>query len=84
MEAELHIIYQPEHTSLGPISIIIVVTAQQQPQPNNKTTITVVGLRQSNRWDTTTHQQKHPQSPTINSKLHDSAEMEQNSENKSH
>ena len=28
-----------------------IVTAQQQPQPNNKTTITVVELRQSNRWE---------------------------------
>ena len=33
MEAELHIICQPDHASLGPIPIIIVVAAQQQPQP---------------------------------------------------
>ena len=52
--------------------------------PNNKTTINVVGLRQSNHWNTTTHQQQHPQPPTINLKLHDRAEIEQNSENKSH
>ena len=48
--------------------------------PNNKTTITVVGLRESNRW-------KPPPPPpttTRNSKLHDRAEIEQNSENKSY
>ena len=39
--------------------------------PNNKTTITVVGLRLSNHWE-------HPP-PTH----HDRAEIEQNSENKS-
>ena len=39
----------------------------------NITTITVVGLRQSNRWE-------YP--PTTNSKLHDRVEIEQNSENK--
>ena len=44
--------------------------------PNNKTTITVVGLRPSNRLETTTHH--------TNSKLHDRAEIEQNSENKSY
>ena len=57
---------------------IVVVTAQQQNNPNNKTTITVVGLRLSNRWE--------PPSPTThrNSKLHDRAEIEQNSENKSY
>ena len=46
-------------------------------QPNNKTTITVVGLRQSNRWEP-------PPPTTRNSKLHDRAEIEQNSENKSY
>ena len=48
--------------------------------PNNKTTITVVGLRQSNHW------QHHPTPTTThtNSKLHDRAEIEQNSENKSY
>ena len=30
---------------------LIVVTAQQQPQPQQQKTITVVGLRQSNRWE---------------------------------
>ena len=45
--------------------------------PNNKTTITVVGLRQSNRWEL-------PATTTTNSKLHDRAEIERNSENKSH
>ena len=44
-------------------------------QPNNKTTITVVGLKLSNR-------REPPQSQ--NSKLHDRVEIEQNSENKSH
>ena len=33
MEAELHIICQPDYASLGQITIIVVVTAQQQPQP---------------------------------------------------
>ena len=48
--------------------------------PNNKTTITVVGFRQSNRWE-----YHHPQTTThTNSKLHDTAEIEQNSENKCH
>ena len=53
-----------------------IVTAQQQPQPNNKTTITVVRLRQSNCWE-----YHHP--PTTNSKLHNRADIEQTSENKS-
>ena len=46
--------------------------------PNNKTTITVVGLIQSNRWE--------PASPPIqkNSKLYDRAEKEQNLENKNY
>ena len=43
---------------------------------NNKTTISVVGLRQSNCWE--------PPPTTRNSKLHDRAEMEQNLENKSY
>ena len=49
-------------------------------KPNNKITITLVGLRLSNRWEpppTTT-------TTTTNSKLHDRAEIEQNSENKSY
>ena len=44
---------------------------------NNKTTKTVVGLRLSNRWEP-------PPPPTTNSKLHDRAEIEQNSEYKSY
>ena len=48
--------------------------------PNNKTTITVVGLRLSNRWELPP---KPPPPPARNSKLHDRAEIEQNSENKS-
>ena len=60
---------------------IISVTAIQQPQPNNKITKTVVGLRQTYQWEhhhrpLTTHQR--------NSKLYDRAEIEQNSENKGH
>merc|ERR1712121_569301 len=47
--------------------------------PNNKTTITVVGLRLSNRWEYHHHPPTH-----TNSKLHDRAEIEQNSENKSY
>ena len=47
--------------------------------PNNKTTKTVVRLRLSNRWE--------PPTPTAtittNSKLHDRAEIEQYSEHKS-
>ena len=51
--------------------------------PNNKTTITVVGLRLSNRWEY--HPHPHPPTHThTNSKLHDRAEIEQNSENKSY
>ena len=46
---------------------------------NNKITITVVGLRLSNYWEPPTHPP-----PTTNSKLHDRAEIEQNSENKSY
>ena len=45
--------------------------------PNNKTTITVVGLRLSNRWE------HHPPT-TRNSKPHDRAEIEQKLENKSY
>ena len=46
--------------------------------PNNKTIKTGVGLGPNNRWETTnTHHH-------TNSKLHDRAEIEQNSENKSH
>ena len=30
---------------------LFIVTTQQQPQPNNKTTKTVVGLRVSNCWE---------------------------------
>ena len=57
--------------SLEKVSVLIIVTAQQQPQPQqyNKTTITVVGLRQKNRWEPP---------PTRNSKLHDREEIEQN------
>ena len=47
--------------------------------PNNKTTRIVVGLRLSNRCE---HQPPPP--TTRNSKLHDRAEIEQNSENKSY
>ena len=46
------------------------------PNPNNKTTKTVVGLGLSNHWE--------PPPPTTNSKLHDRAEIEQNSENKTY
>ena len=55
-----------------------IVTAQH---PNNKTTITVVGLRQSNRWE---HHPPPTTTTTTNSKLDDGAEIEQNSENKSY
>ena len=65
-------------------TFIVLLQPNNNHNPNNKTNITVVGLRQSNRWNTTTHQQQHPQPPTINSKLHDRAEIEQNSENKIH
>ena len=44
---------------------------------NNITTKTVVGLRLSNRWETTT-------TTTKNSKLNDIVEIEQISENKSY
>ena len=47
--------------------------------PYNKTTITVVGLRLSNSWEYHHHPSTH-----TNSKLHDRAEIEQNSENKSY
>ena len=51
--------------------------------PNNKTTITVVGLRLSNRWEYHPHPPTHTHTHHTNSKLHDRAEIEQNSENKS-
>ena len=62
----------------------VVIPSLSQPnnnhKPNNKTTITVVGSRLSNRWEppppTTTHHHR-------NSKLHNRAEIEQNSGNKS-
>ena len=44
--------------------------------PKDKTTKTVVGLRLSNRWEYPT--------TTTNSKLYDRAEIEQYSENKSY
>ena len=47
--------------------------------PNNKTTITVVGLRLSNRWE-----HHHPPTTTTNSKLHDRGWIEPYSENKSY
>ena len=60
-----------------------ILTYLSQPNnnhnPNNKTTLTVVGLRLSNRWEYHHHQPTH-----TNSKLHDRAEIEQNSENKSY
>ena len=63
----------------------IVVTARQQPQPQQQTTITVVGLRLSNRWEYHHHNHPHPHPHHhTNSKLHDRAEIEQNSENKSY
>ena len=45
--------------SLEKVSVLIIVTAQQQPQPQqyNKTTITVVGFRQKKSLGTTTHQE---------------------------
>ena len=57
-----------------------IVTAQQHPQSQQQNTITVVGLRLSNHWEPPppyTHYQS-------NSKLHDRAEIEQNSENESY
>ena len=60
-------------------AIPISNTATHSSTPNhnlkNKTTISVVGLRLSNHWKTTHHR---------NSKLHDRAKLEQNSENKSY
>ena len=60
----------------------VVIPSLSQPnnnhKPNNKTTITVVGLRQSN------HLEYHPPPTHRNSKLHDRAEIEQKSENKSY
>ena len=60
---------------------VLFVSLLSQPNnnhnPTNKTTITVVGLGQSNRWEP-------PPPHTTNSKLHDRAEIEQNSENKSY
>ena len=57
-------------------AITILSQHNNNHNPNNKTTITVVGLRLSNRWE-----YHHPHHHT-NSKLHDTAEIEQNSENK--
>ena len=52
--------------------------------PKNKATITVVGVRLSNTWETTTTTHPPPATHHTNSKLHDRAEIEQNSENKSY
>ena len=38
-----------------------VVTVQQQPQPKQQKTKTVVGLRLSNRWEATTTTHHPPQ-----------------------
>ena len=66
------------------VSTILLSQPNNNFNPNNKTTKTVVGLRLSNRWETTHHH--HPPTTThhTNSKLHDRAEIEQNSENKSY
>ena len=59
---------------------IILSQPNNNLNPNNKTTKTVVGLRLSNRWE-------YPPPPSTthtNSKLHDRAEIEQYSENKSY
>ena len=48
--------------------------------PNNKTTITVVGLRLSNHWE----YHPHPHHHHTNSKIHDRVEIEQYSENNSY
>ena len=58
---------------------ILLSQPNNNHNPNNKTTITVVGLRQSNRWEhhlptTTTHHR--------NSKLHDRVEIEQTQKTK--
>ena len=55
---------------------ITVVTAQQQPQPQQQNNHNCI-------WVETKHSLATPP-PTRNSKLHDRAEIEQNSENKSH
>ena len=60
------------------INHIILSQPNNNHNNNNKTTITVVGLRLSNRWE----YHHHPHH--TNSKLHDRAEIEQNSENKSY
>ena len=62
--------------ALKAIYVALLSQPNNNHKPNNKTTITVVGLRLSNRWETTTHH--------TNSKLHDRAEIEQNSENKTY
>ena len=58
--------------NLDPIIALMWLKFLSQPNnnhnPNNKTTITVVGLRQSNRWE--------PPPTTTNSKLHDRTEIE--------
>jgi len=61
------------------IFIFLLSQSNNNHKPNNKTTITVIELRQSNRWE-----YPPPPPPTTNSKLHDRAAIEQNSENKSH
>ena len=75
----------PYWISLLFVSTILLSQPNNNFNPNNKTTKTVVGLRLSNRWETTT---THPPPPThhhhTNSNLHDTAEIEQNSENKSY
>ena len=52
------------------ISVSLLSQPNNNHNPNNKTTITVVGLRLSNRWE------YHPHH--TNSKLHDRAKIEEN------
>ena len=64
------------------ISTRFFVTAQEQPQPQQQNNHNSSWVEtNSNRWEPPTH---HHQPPTPNSKLHDRAEIEQNSENKTY
>ena len=74
---EKHICYQLESASNTLFDGFSILLSQPNDNhnPSNKTTKTVVGLRLSNRWE------YHPHHHT-NSRLHDRAEIEQNSETK--
>ena len=55
--------------------LVLLSQPNNNHNPNNKITIPLVGLSLSNCWEPSNHHHR-------NTKLHDGAEIEQNSENK--